>query len=204
MAAFWRLTKQAARRAAAVFSPMVLLLLSAAMVAVLIVSGSVLGHEVYVYNAIVMGLLALFVAFAALGQKTDAARVLWLTALSAVLKGVSAMLLSPENARYSSVYFGGVAIGYLLARGALMYVPRELQTTEYAGTADLHPYAITVHFTGILWMTGFTLSPTFFGDDLLLHFGAEKFAYETFFIGSAFVLNALALMRSYVKLAFAK
>jgi hypothetical protein len=53
-------------------------------------------------------------------------------------------------------------------------------------------------------MTGFTLSPTFFGDDLLLHFGAEEFAYETFFIGSAFVLNAIALMRSYVKLAFAK
>jgi hypothetical protein len=149
-------------------------------------------------------MLALFVAFSAIGQKTDAARVLWLTALSAALKGISAMLLSPENARYSAVYFGGVFTGYLVARAGLRHIALSLQRTEYAGAADRHPYAITFYFIGILWMTGFTLSPTFFGDDLLLHFGAEEFAYETFFIGSAFVLNAIALMRSYVKLAFAK
>jgi NADH-quinone oxidoreductase subunit L len=204
MAGLWSLIKKAARATAVVFSPGVLLLFSAGIAALLIAADFWLGARVHVFNAVIVGMLALFVAFSAIGQKTDAARVLWLTALSAALKGISAMLLSPENARYSAVYFGGVFTGYLVARVGLRHIALSLQRTEYAGAADRHPYAITFYFIGILWMTGFTLSPTFFGDDLLLHFGAEEFAYETFFIGSAFVLNAIALMRSYVKLAFAK
>jgi len=204
MAGAWSIIKRTARRTAGVFSPLALFVISVALVFAIIVAEVSLGQGVQVFNAIIVGLMAMFVAFSAIGQKTDAAAALWLTAVSAVLKGISAMLLSPANAHYSVIYFAGVLTGFLLARAALGYIPRILQTTEYAGAADRYPYAITLYFTGILWMTGFTLSPTFFGDDLLLHFGAENFAYETFFIGSAFVLNAVALMRSYVKLAFAK
>ena len=72
---------------------------------------------------------------------------------------------------------------------------------------ELHEFfqwTLNFFFIGVLWMTGFTLSPTFFGDDILLHYGAQQFAFETFFMGIAFVLNAVTLMRSYVKLTFGR
>jgi NADH-quinone oxidoreductase subunit L len=163
--------------------------------------GSKLVHTIC---AVVLGTLAIFVAIAALGVRRNPGKVLWMTGLSAGFKGLSAIYLSPENALQSTIYFGGISAGFAIAWFALRYIPQSLQSTEYAGVAETHPVASTGYLVGILWISGFTFSPTFFGEDLLLHYGAEKFAFETFFIGSAFILNGVTLLRSYVKLAFAK
>lgn len=163
-----------------------------------------LGDSLNVICAIGLGSMALFVAFAALGQKIDPAKVLWMTGLSAGLKGVSVVYLAPESAVYSLIYFSGITVGYAMARWGLYFIPREVQVAEYAGAADSYPWPTNWFFLGVLWMTGFTLSPAFFGDDILLHFSAEKYPFETLFIGAAFVINAVTLVRSYVKLAFAR
>lgn len=154
--------------------------------------------------AVVFGFSSIFIALSALGQGIQPARVLWLTGLSTGFKGLSVVYLSPENAIHSLPYFIGISLGFLIARAGLKFIPVGVQLTEYAGAAELYPRATNAYFIGVLWMSGFTLSPTFLGDDILLHFGAEKFAYETFFMAGAFVLNAVTLLRSYVKLAFAR
>ncbi len=204
MSFMWSVLKNLGRACARAFSPFLFVNVLVLLIIAISFGRDYVGNHANTIIAIAIGFIAVFIALAALGQRVDPSKVLWMTGLSAMLKGVSAMYLSPENAMYSLVYFGGVSAGYLIARSALYFVPPDLMLREYAGAADKHPYAVNIYFIGILWMSGFTLSPTFFGDDLLLHFGAEKFAYETFFIGSAFVLNAVTLMRSYVKLAFAK
>lgn len=200
----WDGLKSLARFAARFFSPFAFINILVVLLLVVSFGQKHLGEYVNIICAVVLGLSAIFIAVSALGQGVNPAKVLWMTGLSAGFKGLSVIYLSPEHAAYSILYFAGITGGFLIARIGLHFIPKELQDTEYAGAADRFPLPTNVYFVGILWMSGFTLSPTFFGDDLLLHFSAEKFAYETFFIGSAFIINAVTLLRSYVKLAFAK
>ncbi|MFO1471972.1 MAG: proton-conducting transporter membrane subunit [Turneriella sp.] len=200
----WHALKAVAHLLGRLFSPMLMIVLVLALLIVATFGRPYIGEDLNIVCAIALGILAIFMAVAALGQSIDPARVLWMTALSAVLKGLSVVYLAPETALYSLLYFSGITAGFAISRIALHYIPRAVQLTEYAGAADAYTMPTNVFFIGVLWMTGFTLSPTFFGDDVLLHFSAEKFPSETLFIGTAFVINAVTLMRSYVKLAFAR
>jgi len=154
--------------------------------------------------AVVFGFSAVSFTLSALGEGVYPLRVLWLTGISSVFKGVSFVYLNPQDAIYSLPYFVGILVGFIIANLGLKFIPIEVRKVEYAGAALLYPRSTNAFFIGILWMTGFTLSPTFFGDDILLQLGAEKFAYETFFMAGIFVLSAVTLFRSYVKLAFAR
>ncbi|MBN8220110.1 MAG: hypothetical protein J0L53_04250 [Spirochaetes bacterium] len=200
----WRMLRGIARFFARLFSVAVITNIVLALLLAATFGRSYFGDNLNIICAIVLGLSAIFVAVAALGQKIDPERVLWMTAFSAVLKGLSVVYLAPESAQFSLLYFSGITAGFLMAKLGLHFIPVNVLATEYAGAADEYPRAMGVYFIGVLWMSGFTLSPTFFGDDLLLHFSAEKFAYETLILGSVFVINAVTLMRSYVKLAFAR
>lgn len=200
----WRILKSIARLFARAFSTLVLVGILILLLLATTFGRPYLGDNLNNVIAIGLGTSAIFIAVAALGQPIAPGRVLWMTALSALLKGLSVVYLAPDMAIHSVLYFIGIAVGFMAAQLALHFIPAEVQSREYAGAADAYPWPTNVFFFGVLWMTGFTLSPSFFGDDILLHFSAEKFPFETLFIGTAFVINAVTLMRSYVKLAFAK
>ncbi len=200
----WEILKKSGRLCARFFSPFAFVNIMIVLLLVVSFGRPYFGDNVNLICATVLGLSAVFTALSALGQRVNPAKVLWMTGLAAGFKGLSVIYINPDHAIHSVLYFIGISGGFALARAGLHFIPKDLQAIEYAGAADRYPVATQVVFVGILWMSGFTLSPTFFGDDLLLHFSAERFAYETFFIGSAFVINAVTLLRSYVKLAFAK
>jgi NADH-quinone oxidoreductase subunit L len=200
----WNVLKKFAAFILPAFSPFFFINMLAGLLLIVSFGRPYLGDTVNAICAVVLGTSAVFVALAALGVRVGPKRVLWMTFLSASFKGISAIYLNPEAAIYSMIYFSGIGGGFAIAYLGLRKIPDDVLHTEYAGAATLYPLATNLFFVGALWMSGFTFSPTFFGEDLLLHFGAEKFAFETIFIGAAFVINAVTLMRSYVKLAFAK
>lgn len=200
----WNLLKRFCAFLLPAFSPFFFIIMLAGLLLIVSFGRPYLGDTVNAICAVVMGSSAIFVALAALGVRVGTKRILWMTFLSSSFKGISAIYLNPEAAIYSIIYFAGIVGGFCIAYLAIRKIPDDVLQTEYAGTATTYRFATNMYFAGILWMSGFTFSPTFFGEDLLLHFGAERFALETFFIGAAFVLNAVTLMRSYVKLAFAK
>lgn len=200
----WDYLKGLGHLCAKIFSPFIFINLVVVLLLAATFGRQYLGENINAICASVLGISAIFVALAALGLPPNPERILWMTGLSMGFKGLSVNYLSPENAVYSWPYFAGISFGFLVGWSALRFIPEELRKKEYAGTWATNPFAVNFFFIGILWMTGFTLSLTFFGDDILLHFGAQKFAFETFFMGIAFVLNAVTLMRSYVKLAFSR
>lgn len=200
----WDALKAIGGFSAKIFSPFIFINLVVVLLLLATFGKQYLGENINVICASVLGVSAVFVALAALGLPPNPEKVLWMTGLSLGFKGLSVTYLSPENAIYSSVYFSGIMVGFSIAWFALRFIPAELRDKEYAGVWKTNPLAVNFFFIGILWMTGFTLSSTFFGDDILLHFGAQRFEYETLFMGFAFVLNAVTLMRSYVKLAFSR
>ena len=200
----WSWLKSVAHFSSRLFSPFIFVNLVVVLLLAATFGKDYLGGHLNSICASVLGISAVFVALAALGLKANPEKILWMTGLSMGFKGLSVVYLSPDSAIFSLIYFAGISGGFAIGWIALRFVPRDARTREYAGVWQTHPIAVNFYFTGILWMTGFTLSPTFFGDDILLHFGAREFAFETFFLGIAFVLNAVTLMRSYVKLAFAR
>lgn len=204
LSTIWNILKAVARGCAKIYSPTIVLVLVLALFIVATFGKEYVNGDLNFIAAMIFGVAAVFMALVALGQSIDPERILWLTGKSAIFKGLSVVYLNPEHPSYSLLYFFGIAGGFVIAWFALRYIPRDLRKKEYAGAAELHPYAINFFLVGLLWMAGFTLSPTFFGDDILLHFGAEKYAVETLFIGGAFILSAVTLFRSYVKLAFAR
>jgi NADH-quinone oxidoreductase subunit L len=204
LAKLWRGLKLIGKACAVFFSPFIFINLVVVLLIAATFGKQYLGDNLNAICASVLGISAVFVALAALGLSPNPEKILWMTGLSMGFKGLSVTYLSPQNAFYSLLYFFGIAGGFVIAWIALRFIPEDLRSREYAGAWKTNPLAVNLFFIGILWMTGFTLSPTFFGDDILLHFGAQQFAFETFFMGIAFVLNAVALMRSYVKLAFAR
>ncbi len=200
----WNILKKTAAFILPAFSPFIFINILAVLLLIVSFGRPYLGDNINTICAVVLGTSAVFVALAALGIRVRPTRVLWMCFLSTVFKGISAIYVNPGAAIYSIVYFTGITLGFLIAYIGLRNIPEGVRRTEYAGAALSHRVPTNIFFIGILWMSGFTFSPTFFGEDLLLHFSAENFAVETIFIGAAFVLNAVTLMRTYVKLAFAK
>lgn len=200
----WHALKAIGQFCAKIFSPYIFINLVIALLIAATFGKQYLGENINAICASVLGISALFVAIAALGISPNPERILWMTALSLGFKGLSVVYLNPEIAHYSIVYFAGITVGFAIAWFSLRFISPEIRNKEYAGAWATNPVAVNFLFFGILGMTGFTLSPTFLGDDILLHYGAQQFAFETFFLGIAFVLNAVTLMRSYVKLVFAR
>ncbi|MBV6494022.1 MAG: NAD(P)H-quinone oxidoreductase subunit 2, chloroplastic [Turneriella sp.] len=153
---------------------------------------------------VTFGLLAVYLALAAFGENKTPTRLLNNAALSSLLTGLSTLFLAPESFRYTILFFLGIASGYLLTRVALYLLPSEELKLSYQGLTEKYPSLIFLMLVGILSLSGFTLTPTFLGEDLLLHYGAGKFVFETFIVAGTFILNGVTLMRMYVKLAYGR
>ncbi|HRP70509.1 MAG TPA: proton-conducting transporter membrane subunit, partial [Turneriella sp.] len=150
------------------------------------------------------GFLAVYLALAAFGEKVSPVRLLNNASLSSLLTGLSTLFLAPEYFMHTALFFLGVGAGYFLARVALYLLPAEKLQLNYAGMGVIFPNITLLLLAGILSLSGFTLTPTFLGEDLLLHYGAGKFVFETFIIAGTFILNAVTLMRMYVKLSYGR
>lgn len=150
------------------------------------------------------GVAAFLSAFAALGFNANPVQVLWRVGISILFKALSVVTLFESEVQWANYYFAFFAVGFAFAYKALESIPQETRLREYAGTAQTHGVATQIFFLSILWLSGFPLSPTFFAEDILLREGAQVSLYAAFFVSVPFVLNTVALMRSYTKLAFAR
>lgn len=204
MQGVWNFIKRVSRFINRSFNLQISVLLLTTLTIVSTVGKNYLGDNVDFVAAMVLGSGAIHLALIAIGEKTSAVKTLNNASLSAFMTGVSTAYLNSAHFEFTAIFFAGIAGGYAMARYALWRIPQEFRTLEYAGNGDRYPGLTLLLLAGILWLAGFTLSPTFIGEDLLLHFGAENFVLETFIIAGAFILNGITLMRMYVKLTFAR
>lgn len=92
----------------------------------------------------------------------------------------------------------GVAggIGFLIL-GQLGKVETNLDLTQFHGHAYKHPKLALVFLLACLGLAGFTISPIYIGEDLLLTHIPERQAALAFMVSLCFSLHALTLMRIY-------
>lgn len=200
---FWNTLKKVASLVNRRMGIQVTILLSVAASVVATTGDNLLPLNLPLVISLLIGTGAIHLALTSLGENESPVRVLNNAAMSAAMTGVGAAFLNPGHIVHTLTFFLGLAGGYILARSALFLLkPNELHL-NYAGNGDRYPGKTLLLLIGILWISGFTLSPTFIGEDLLLHFGAEQYAIETFLIAGTFILNGITLMRMYVRLTFA-
>ncbi len=165
-----------------------LLILSALAMFSLGVSGS--------HLEIVAAFLMVAASFRAIAER----QMLWRTwkavGLSSALAGAAVWLISPDSLKDVSVYLSGVFFFWAAGALAILKLQKEdsLSREGLVASVATHPVAAFLVFVAFLGVTGFPISPTFLGEDLLLHHAVGQQLWLAAAITVAFVLNGVALV----------
>lgn len=156
------------------------------------------------FFAIFLGIISLKLALWTFWEKQNPKFVINNITLSSLFMGISTLLYSESDYWKTWLFFSGLAIGFLLCRIALTLLKVNESFVPYPNFGEKYPKIMLLFFLGILNLIGFPFLPTFFGEDLLLHYAAKKFLLETFFIAGIFTLNGFILMRLFTEMNFGK
>jgi NADH:ubiquinone oxidoreductase subunit 5 (subunit L)/multisubunit Na+/H+ antiporter MnhA subunit len=100
-------------------------------------------------------------------------------------------------------YLSGIvvagSVGYII-----LYKLKKLEPTvdvnQLYGHVYEHPKLAFIFLLSVLSITGFPITPTFIGEDLVFSHIHEDQVFLAFFISSSFILSGIAMLRLYAKL----
>lgn len=70
---------------------------------------------------------------------------------------------------------------------------------NYSGMSVLAPGGSIILFVAVLGVSGFPISPTYIGQDLILHHASSEFLWLVMSLAIAIVINGISLARIYTK-----
>jgi NADH-quinone oxidoreductase subunit L len=101
------------------------------------------------------------------------------------------------------IYLSGVLVSGSIGYFALVTIKsheRHVDLNQYHGHSYEHPRIAFLFLLACLGLTGFPITPTFIGEDLIFtHIHEDQFILA-FFIASSFVIDGLALVRIYARI----
>jgi formate hydrogenlyase subunit 3/multisubunit Na+/H+ antiporter MnhD subunit len=101
------------------------------------------------------------------------------------------------------IYLSGIVVfGFLglITIRRLQKIEIGLDLFQFHGHAYEHPKIALIFLIACLGVTGFPISPTFLGEDLIFsHIEASQFLLA-FFVASSFILDGLAIIRIYSRI----
>lgn len=101
------------------------------------------------------------------------------------------------------IYLSGIAIAGLLGLGVLWKLKKqehEIDLDMFHGHSASHPRLSTVFLLCCLAVTGFPISPTFIGEDLIFSHIHEDQALLAFFTTVSFIIDGIAVIRIYARI----
>ena len=148
---------------------------------------------------------ALLFALHALDDRATALAT-WTRSLLAGV-GVAAAVSAARNWELLSVlpFLTGMIGSFLVGMVGIASLSREARRASlgrFHGYADSHPLASRLVFVSFLGMSGFPISPAFFGDDLVLSASISSHPGVAAVFMVVFVVNGLALARAFSRLFF--
>ena len=111
--------------------------------------------------------------------------------------------LSPRGEGLWLPFLVTLSLAYLLGAGAILSLPRAIRRSplsQFYGLARSYPLQARLTFLSFLGMSGFPISPVFFGEDLLLSSILHIHPGLVVVFGLVFMLNGVVLARSFSRL----
>lgn len=146
--------------------------------------------------------LTLCLAFAAFAEEKSAVRA-WNTAsLSALFSGLTILVLDPHTATDVAIYASGVLFFWVIGLQSLIFLGGEkgvISMRLYNGMGMVAPGGSIMLFVAVLGVSGFPISPTYIGQDLILHHASSEFLWLVMVLAVAIVINGISLARIYTK-----
>lgn len=155
--------------------------------------------------SILSSLLTLGLAFAAFAEEKSAIRA-WNTAsLSALFSGLTILVLDPHTSNDVVVYGSGVLFFWVVGLQSLFFLGGNggtIPMTRYNGMGLVAPGGSIMLFIAVLGVSGFPISPTYIGQDLILHHASSEFIWLVLVLALSIVVNGISLARIYTRVCF--
>jgi NADH:ubiquinone oxidoreductase subunit 5 (subunit L)/multisubunit Na+/H+ antiporter MnhA subunit len=101
------------------------------------------------------------------------------------------------------LYLGGVLLSGLLGYAALWWLHRvegNVNLDRHHGHSYVHPRLALLFFAACLGLTGFPITPTFVGEDLIFSHIHENQVMLVLFVAVSLIVDGLSIIRIYAKL----
>jgi NADH:ubiquinone oxidoreductase subunit 2 (subunit N) len=112
-------------------------------------------------------------------------------------------LNQPLNFKETTLYLSGIAISGLIGLAVLIYLKKKnykIHVLEYQGLALKHNALSNLFLIASLGISGFPISTSFFGEDLIfVHIHENQLALATI-TALVFIINGITVIRLYAKL----
>ncbi|MEI6833371.1 MAG: proton-conducting transporter membrane subunit [bacterium] len=155
--------------------------------------------------SILSSLLTVGLAFAAFAEEKSAIRA-WNTAsLSALFSGLTILVLDPHTSSDVLVYGSGVLFFWVVGLQSLFFLGGNggvIPMTRYNGMGLVAPGGSIMLFIAVLGVSGFPISPTYIGQDLILHHASSEFIWLVLVLALSIVINGISLARIYTRVCF--
>ena len=162
-----------------------------------------LGDDVKMITSLLAAATMLGFTFAALSETQSAARAWTSVVLSNAMAAAAVWSLEPHALVDILVFMTGVIFFWIVGLQALIFLApnrNPLRLDQYHGLSLVAPGGSIMLFISYLGVSGFPISPTFFGQDLLLDHAIGNFVWLALVMGLGFAVNGIAFARVYTKI----
>ncbi len=160
------------------------------------------------YLSIPVSVFMVLASLSAFSEKRTPYRVWNAIGLSSVLAGAAVWLLKPAAWFDAAIYASGIIPAWILGIVILTKLLRHDKFADspfaYRAMAETQPKLSLLLFISFLGMSGFPISPTFLGEDLLLFQASTHDPWFALPITLAFVINGIAAARMFQRLCMGR
>ncbi|MDN3687575.1 proton-conducting transporter transmembrane domain-containing protein [Cyclobacterium jeungdonense] len=155
------------------------------------------------YLAGIAGLLALMMVMKAYNERSSS-RLAWLLLVFAHFFIDLAVTFNDHlDLKEAGIYLSGVALsgilGYWMLYRVRAFEKHRIGLNSFHGLVDKHPISAFVFLLACLGLTGFPITTTFFGEDLILtHIKADQYLLATL-VSLTFIILGIAVIRIYTR-----
>jgi NADH:ubiquinone oxidoreductase subunit 5 (subunit L)/multisubunit Na+/H+ antiporter MnhA subunit len=161
-------------------------------------------HGIYhQLGSLIVGILAVVFISRAYTEKGNAIHA-WIFVIGThFLIDLAVSMNQPLNAKETTIYLSGVLTSGIVGLAILFFMQRKNQLLtlfDYQGMAAKYPTLSTLFLITALGISGFPISTSFFGEDLIfVHIHQDQYALATI-TALVFVINGITVIRLYAKL----
>lgn len=168
-----------------------------------VISGAILNISLPAETSILFGFISVLLVLKAFSEYRQIKSAWWGIFFSHLSVVLALNILHPGLYLDSFLYLSGALISSVLGYWVIIKLQKSnesLELNSFKGLIEKHPKLGFVFLVSCLGISGFPITPTFIGEDLIFSHIKESEFILAIFVSLTFILNGLAAIRIYARL----